>query len=78
MASAVIFWPTNTSPSSVQSVETAKDLSETEVNLMTDTPDDKPKPKRRPLPLTETLVLDIVDYLLENDGYGYGCRTPSF
>ena len=78
MASAVIFWPTNTSPSSVQSVETAKDLSETEVNLMTDTPDDKPKPKRRPLPLTETLVLDIVDYLLENDGYGYSTQISSY
>ena len=25
----------------------------------------------RPLPLTESLVFDIVDYLLGNEGYGY-------
>jgi len=27
--------------------------------------------KPRPLPLVETLVFDIVKYLLENEGYGY-------
>ena len=28
----------------------------------------------RALPLTEGLVLDIVDYLLDNDGYGYSTQ----
>jgi hypothetical protein len=28
----------------------------------------------RALPLTEGLVLDIVDYLLKNDGYGYSTQ----
>ncbi len=27
--------------------------------------------RQRPLPLTETLVFDIVEYLLEKDGYGH-------
>ena len=29
------------------------------------------KIKRKSLPLTEALVFDIVDFLLENNGYGY-------
>ena len=33
---------------------------------------DKPQRKdTRPLPLTESLVFDIVDYLLGKEGYGY-------
>ncbi len=36
------------------------------------------KPKRKPLPLTETLVLDIVDYLLEHNGYGYSTQISSY
>ena len=28
----------------------------------------------RALPLTEGLVLDIVDYLLDNNGYGYSTQ----
>ncbi len=34
--------------------------------------------KNKPLPLTETLVLDIVDYMLENDGYGYSTQISSY
>ena len=29
------------------------------------------KNRRKSLPLTEALVFDIVDFLLENKGYGY-------
>lgn len=32
---------------------------------------DKKKRDTRPLPLTESLVFDIVDYLLANEGYGF-------
>ena len=34
--------------------------------------------KNKPLPLTETLVLDIVDYMLENHGYGYSTQISSY
>ncbi|MBO66736.1 MAG: hypothetical protein CL398_00340 [Acidiferrobacteraceae bacterium] len=43
----------------------------------TDPKDTKPT-KAKPLPLTETLVLDIVDYLLNNKGYGYSTQISSF
>ena len=39
---------------------------------------EKPKAKRKPLPLTETLVLDIVDYMLVNKGYGYSTQISSY
>ena len=32
---------------------------------------EKKKRDTRPLPLTESLVFDIVDYLLANEGYGF-------
>ena len=38
---------------------------------------EKPKAKRKPLPLTETLVLDIVDYMLANKGYGYSTQISN-
>ena len=37
-------------------------------------PEEKPAKRKRdtrPLPLTESLVFDIVDYLLAHEGYGY-------
>ena len=34
--------------------------------------------RQRPLPLTETLVFDIVDYLLKHEGYGYSTQISSF
>lgn len=34
--------------------------------------------RNRPLPLTETLVLDIVEYMLENHGYGYSTQISSY
>ena len=37
--------------------------------------DDK---RQRPLPLTETLVFDIVEYLLAHAGYGYSTEISSF
>ena len=37
--------------------------------------DDK---RQRPLPLTETLVFDIVEYLLAHAGYGYFTEISSF
>ena len=37
--------------------------------------DDK---RQRPLPLTETLVFDIVEYLLAHTGYGYSTEISSF
>jgi len=43
----------------------------------TDPEDTKPT-KAKPLPLTETLVLDIVDFLLDNRGYGYSTQISSF
>ena len=43
----------------------------------TDLEDTKPT-KAKPLPLTETLVLDIVDFLLDNRGYGYSTQISSF
>jgi len=45
---------------------------------MSEVPAEKPRSKRRPLPLTETLVLDIVDYLLEHEGYGYSTQISSY
>jgi len=45
---------------------------------MSEVPEEKPRSKRRPLPLTETLVLDIVDYLLEHEGYGYSTQISSY
>ena len=41
-------------------------------------PEDPKPTKAKPLPLTETLVLDIVDYLLNNKGYGYSTQISSF
>ena len=34
--------------------------------------------RQRPLPLTETLVFDIVDYLLSHSGYGYSTEISSY
>jgi len=34
--------------------------------------------RQRPLPLTETLVFDIVDYLLSHGGYGYSTEISSY
>ena len=34
--------------------------------------------RQRPLPLTETLVLDIVEYLLSHGGYGYSTEISSY
>jgi hypothetical protein len=34
--------------------------------------------RQRPLPLTETLVLDIVEYLLSHSGYGYSTEISSY
>jgi len=62
----------------VEIVESSTSVEAVKVSDAPDTPDDAPKPKRRPLPLTETLVLDIVDYLLENEGYGYSTQISSY
>jgi hypothetical protein len=62
----------------VEIVESFISVEAVKVSDAPDTPDDAPKPKRRPLPLTETLVLDIVDYLLENEGYGYSTQISSY
>jgi hypothetical protein len=35
------------------------------------------KKRQRPLPLTEALVLDIVEYLLKNHGYGFSTQISS-
>jgi len=34
--------------------------------------------RQRPLPLTETLVFDIVDYLLDHNGYGYSTEISAY
>ncbi len=34
--------------------------------------------KSRPLPLTETLVLDIVEFLLDNNGYGHSTEISQY
>jgi len=34
--------------------------------------------RQRPLPLTETLVFDIVEYLLTHNGYGYSTEISSY
>ena len=34
--------------------------------------------RQRPLPLTETLVLDILEYLLSHSGYGYSTEISSY
>lgn len=39
-------------------------------------PEDEDK-SRSPLPQAETLVLDIVEYLLANDGYGYSTQIST-
>lgn len=55
------------------------DDSKPDTDTDNSTPPEDPKPtKAKPLPLTETLVLDIVDYLLNNKGYGYSTQISSF
>jgi hypothetical protein len=38
----------------------------------------KAKKRAKPLPLTEALVLDIVEYLLANHGYGHSTQISSY
>ena len=45
-------------------------MSSDDTNEEKKTPEKK-KRDTRPLPLTESLVFDIVDYLLANEGYGF-------
>lgn len=81
MAIVGILLPCHTSlwlAPNVEIVESSTSVEAVKVSDAPDTPDDAPKPKRRPLPLTETLVLDIVDYLLENEGYGYSTQISSY
>ena len=59
-------------------MEIEKILTNMGAKKMSEVPEEKPRSKRRPLPLTETLVLDIVDYLLEHEGYGYSTQISSY
>ena len=39
--------------------------------------EDKSNGNKTPLPQAETLVLDIVEYLLDNEGYGYSTQIST-